>query len=318
MKAFCKIVGVSLITVASGLFAATEFPGNLVPADVAKAFTSGSIYKSLPDNFPTPTLPAGTPLYVLGSVDNTYAQQLLLGTTLAAGEIREILKKAYATNGWVDLSRYPDNLELCHDVQGVLSFRMTAPVGTENRVFVNRSRRIPIAEPAMTCAEQLAYQNGGPATTPFLIFQDAIPLLKMPTSAQSPIPSFPISISSGSGPNGTFYQSNSDTGATIPGYSLENLQEFVAQQMTEEGWTLDGDFVGSKSASAVWFKTVFVPVRGPVGVPAGIATEMVLTADITLLNLKADDYSLSLRVTAGDQPPRTPIGIRGIGSFFPR
>src|SRR5688572_1760911 len=125
MKAFFGIAGLTLIAAWSSSFAATEFPGNLVPADIAKAFTSGTIYRGLPDNFPTPALPAGTSLYVLGSMDNTFQQQLLLGTTLSGGEVREILKTAYAALGWLDVSGSPNVLDLCHDTHGTINFRMT-------------------------------------------------------------------------------------------------------------------------------------------------------------------------------------------------
>lgn len=313
MTSLRNLFAISAIVVSSNSFAATEFPGDLVPGDVAKEFSSGKIYSSLPDNFPVPVLPAGTPLYVLGSVDNTYTQRLLLGTTLTGAEVRRLMIAGYAPAGWVDVSVAPTVLDLCHDTLGILHFQMTTPIGSQSRIVVNRSIRIPTADSAMTCAEQLAYQNGGPATTPYMIFFQAVPQLALPPTA-SPNTGirYPFGISSGSGIGGTSYRSESDFTVDIPNYSLGQLQAFFAAQMMEKGWSRDGGFVGDKSASSVWFKKVPIPVREPAGVPTGYATEMLLTASLQLLNVRANAYTVSLTVSTGESQRLPAIGIRGI------
>ncbi len=67
-----NIITILAFTYSSVSFAQTEFPGNLIPANIAKEFSSGVISNSLPKNFPIPILPSNTSLYVLGSVDNIY------------------------------------------------------------------------------------------------------------------------------------------------------------------------------------------------------------------------------------------------------
>jgi hypothetical protein len=308
-----NIITISVITLSPCLLAATEFPNGVIPAEIANEFSSGKIYSSLPDNFPAPVLPAGTQLFVLGSVDNGFGQEVLLGTPLSGGEVRDILKAGYAQNGWIDLSRSSNILQLCHDVHGSLTFQLRPPIGAENRIQVQRSQRMFAMETGTTCAQELDYQNGGPARTPFQVFRESIPMLEMPAGTVNPGPLLPGGISSTGSSGSSYFRSQLDRGAAIPDYSLEELQQFLGQQMTEDGWALDGDFVGSKSASSVWFKTVEVPVpdHDVTGIPAGIVTTLLLTAEMTLLDQGEDAYLISLRVTQGD-PSGGTIGIRGI------
>jgi hypothetical protein len=304
-------IAISVISFSTTLFAATEFPNGLVPSDIVNEFVSGEIYNGLPDNFPVPILPAGTPLYVLASVDNGYGQELLLGTTLTGAQVRDLMKEGYAPSGWVDLSRSPNILQLCHDTLGSLTFQMRSSVGAENRINVQRSPRFFLSEPDSTCAQQLDYLNGGPARSASQVFRESIPELDLPPGTVNPGPLFPGGLSSGGSVGSLYMQSRTERSMEIPDYSLAELQDFIAQQMTADGWQLDGDFVGTKSASSLWFKTVRVPSEEVV-VPAGIA--LVLTADLTLLNKVEDAYSLSLIVTHGD-PSGGSIGIRGVSPF---
>lgn len=309
MIALRNITLISALAFSSTPYAATEFPGNLVPAEIAEEFVFGNIYSSLPENFPAPTLPAGTQLYVLGSVDNGTSQRILLGTTHTGQELREILKTGYSASGWIDLSRSPTSLDLCHDVHGRLSFQMGDPVGTEKRVLVNRYRTVALSGEALTCAQQLAYQNGGPPSSLYALFLESVPVLQVPPQTAGSGPALPFGrISSSSGSSGAYYERQQDTSLTIPDFTLAKLQQHFALQLTQVGWALDGAAVGEKSASAVWFRTVHLPVTTT---SQTAATDMLLTGVLTLLYVKNDTYRVTFTVHTGEIMPSTAIGISG-------
>jgi hypothetical protein len=309
MNTLRNIALISSLAFSSALFAATEFPNDLVPADIAEKFSQGKIYSSLPDGFPVPILPAGTNLYVLGSVDHVVSQRLLLGTTLTGNELRELLKAGYAPGGWLDLSRFPDSLDLCHDTLGRLSFRMDTPAGNENRVLATRSSAIAMSPESMSCAEQLAYQNGGPPTTPYAVFQDEVPQLKVPLETTNSGPTLPFgSVSSSSGASGVYYEREQDSTLTIPDYSLAELHEHFAQQLMEEGWQQDTDSIGVRSTTAVWFKSVMVS-------PSSVAGRVInMTAVMTLLETLPDTYRVVFTVHSGNRAGSGIISIGGLGS----
>jgi hypothetical protein len=288
-----SFVFVTALCVFPALYAATEFPGNLIPGDVAEAFAFGKIYRSLPENFPVPALPASLNLYVIASEEAGW-QRLLLGTTHSGAELREILKSAYVGSGWLDLSTSPNGLDLCHDTYGILSFRMADPVGSENRVMVTRFPGRPGSVP--DCAQRWAGLNGGPPSSEYQAFLSAIPTFKMPEEtigSGSTLPYGSLAVISGAGID--YDEQRYDITLTVPRYSLVKLHEHFSRQLIEAGWKLDTDSIGMKSTSAVWFKTVQVQ---PSATTPGYQT--IVTGIMTLLNQKEDIYRLILAVQAGN------------------
>jgi hypothetical protein len=146
---------------AASLHAATEFENGLVPAELVREFAGGTVYKSLPDNFPAIPLPATVDLRLIGSMEQFSSQRLLLRTSLGVDAIRAQLRTALLGAGWVDLSIDPSPLSLCHDQHGSMQIS-TTDRGGDNRVHVSRSFwPLSIPRPGtQTCAEQLAARQG--------------------------------------------------------------------------------------------------------------------------------------------------------------
>lgn len=290
------------------LQAATEFDQGLAPVELVREFTGGTLYKSLPDNFPLISLPADLDLRLIGSVDQFSNQRLLLRSSLGAEPLRERLRTALLAAGWVELgANVPtSSLSLCHDQHGSLQIR-TSTVGSESRVHVSRSFwPLPLPQPnAQTCAQQEAAQSSSSSWHAFYLEQ--LPVLEVP--AQTTTPALPLrpfaSLSSSSGSAGISIDIEREGIIEVPDTTSALLFEHFAAQMTAQGWRKDSAGTGAKSATSVWYKTVAAPEFAGAEVAA-----IEFNGMLSLQNTAGNSYRVQLRLQA------LSATAAGIGSFY--
>ncbi len=269
---------------AAPLHAATEFPGGLVPMDVVREFTGGTLYASLPDGFPPVSVPAGLDLRLLGSTSDTYGQKVVLRTALSREELFDALRPALLAQGWVDVSSTTSTivyqLRVCHDEYGTLYISVNSANAGGNRVDVNRST-FPTST---TCLEQQAQAETNDAWSAF--YTAHIPVLEVPPeTVDTMLP--PILHMGSSSSSGGRISITRDGNIEVPGTTAVELLAHFAQQMNEQGWTLDSSSEGERSASSVWIRSDTAPE---------LATEPVeMLTTLTVLSGSDEVYTINLR-----------------------
>lgn len=271
------ITALTVVTVITASFSATplvadtEFEDN-IPIELARALLSGvgnatdvKIYSDIPDSFPEFDLPDGVTL--AGSVDQSPNQQVLLrsdgdGTDQQAALIESLQDRGYlliappATamqqTGFISPSAVMPSIpaQLCHDSQGLVYIRLQPQ---SDHTFINITMRSYASQVASTCAEQAA-QRGGAARSPaffsssagFRSLQNSMPRLALPEDAATTHAQYRSAFVSASPDH-----AESKTDFTID-WSLADVQTFFAEQITEQGWTLDSDSAGDRVALGAW------------------------------------------------------------------
>lgn len=318
-----------LAALAPSAQAATDFVNGLVPIELVRQFTSAAVYRSLPDTFPVVTLPEGTDVRLVGSMQRGSTLDALL-VTENVGALYDALMSAYTAAGWLNVgeSALFGFGQLCHDQLGVMI--ITRPTPTYMGLRLTHSRAY--LQPGQTCASAAAGSS-----TPWIeyIF-GLVPALTPPPQAQ-PAESFrpyqvvlqPDPFLPGGVVGGTLaYASDIDA----PDLDLADLYAYFAADLEQQGWEIDSEGAGEKSATAVAYKVVPPPANVD-------ASDTQLTGFLTLLDTGDATYrvTFSLKFTTdaditlglllqvpytimgnGQLPPlnEPTLGIRGIPSGF--
>jgi hypothetical protein len=319
------------LSVPAILTAATEFPDGLIPIQLVREFAGGgNIYRSLPDGFPVVTLPPGTDVRVLGSMQRGTVSDVILTTTQSANSLRTVVATAYTAAGWTDLPGGSTNVSsLCHDVHGNLTLMaLTSSPGCLRQLHSPSNTSGP------TCAERAQDE-----TRWVNYFFDLLPTLTPPPQA---VPSSGLGISffggmsTRSNSSGTTVSLPRDFSYRIPAINIPGLYAHFAARLSEQGWVNDSEDSGLVSATSVWYRS-----EPP---PEGVdANDTQLTGTMTILHQGGDTYTLSFTLQAttdarvtpglsvsvrefvpydimgnGERPPLTQptIGIRGIPSGY--
>jgi hypothetical protein len=268
------------------LHAATEFENGLVPVELVRQFTSGSVYRSLPDGFPVVSLPAGTDVRLLGGMLRGTTRDALLTTQNVAG-LYLALMTAYKAAGWVlvgeDLN--VGFSRLCHDRLGYLS--ITRPAATYGGL---RLTHTPATfPPGQGCA------SVGDLTPWLNYFFGLMPLLTPPPQARPAASFTPYTLSMRSAryasAGGGTVVLESEQNLTVPDINIAGLYAHYAARLGEQGWAIDSEDTGVRSATAVAYK-----VAAP---PANVtASDTQLTGFLTIRNTGGTIYRVTLAMEA--------------------
>lgn len=234
-----------------------------VPVDLARAFAGGgTIYRGLPPDFPSFTLPAG--LSVMGSHDLGNFQRVLLRSAPEGGEAQRAIAQALLAEGWTELPAQaparetgfiipdpgtprPKPVMLCQDDFGRLEVR--GETGVENRVYLQRFAYEPAAR-GTSCeehAQNLATPRAPRSSVPPL--QPYLPVLAAPPSSL-PQPNQSLF---GSGSGSSFER---DTLVAVVDLSAGELLAHYARQMREQDWEADAEWAGEITAGGTWMRSV--------------------------------------------------------------
>lgn len=307
MKMLRKIVLLGGIFASASGSAAVEFANGLIPVELARALNGGNYYRTLPDDFPVPPLPASLELEVIGSIEWGSQQQVLVRNSAPGDTVRAALQAAYASQGWLTLMNYPGALVLCHDQHGTLQISSDDSIAGALRTKVARIQ-YPLSYPLeQSCADQLENIQSGGTSGITGFFQKLLPVLEVPDSAVSnPLPGLGIRALSTSlaGANAEVTQEGS---IQLADFSAAQLQQYFAPQLQEQGWLQDSAATGVRSASSVWFKMAqALPVAGQT------SEEQEYTLVMTLLNATEDTWRVSLKLQTGNG---SATGSFGVGSI---
>lgn len=305
---------ISALGLSATLNAAVEFSDGLVPAELARVFIGGTIYRSLPDNFPVPALPPGLDLQVVGSLEQGSNQQVVLHSGRASEAVFADLREAYQAEGWVDLSLQASRLALCHDQLGSLQVLVSTTGPDASHIRAIRSILPSGLGPlpgSLTCAQQRAMiEEAANEAAPSTWFFQLMPVLELPADAEPASQFSPgligrfVSVSS----SGSGFEMDNDGGFSLADTTMAELQEHFALQLEEQGWTGDSSGLGDTSASSVWYRTV----QPPVATGGTAAPDLPLTGIMTLLSTGDDNYRMLFKLQGGEGVPRPSLGIRGI------
>jgi hypothetical protein len=285
----------------SSLHAATEFTDGLVPMDIVREFSGGTVYPSLPDDFPPMNWPADTDLHVIATTVQPYSQRILLRTSHSSHEIQQRLLAVLTVHGWTQISSLSSYyLLMCHDRYGQMTIT-TSNTGTYTRVSVSRSV-IPQGLTGLpTCAEQQRTTRENDIAQNF--FSTQLPVLEVPAGTVQSVPRAYLIGGSSSFYSNDGVEISRDGVIQVPDTTVADLYEHFAAQMQEQGWQVDSSDAGQRGASSVWLKSMTVP---------GATTSTEVMTTLTLLLGVDAHYSVQLRLQS---LPKAGGGLGIIGIF---
>jgi hypothetical protein len=322
-----KLVLLASLALSTQLHAATEFPDGLVPVELVRQFTSGAVYRSLPDNFPVVALPAGTDVRLLGSMQRGSTHDAIL-TTQNVGALYQALVTAYTAAGWISLSSSPaaQYSQLCHDDLGLLF--ITRPTPDYEGLRLTHSAIAFSPDP--TCAALANHSSSSWLN----YFFGLLPALTPPPQASSAdtMPPYLISISSARiSSNRDAIVLTYDREIDVPNINIAGLYAHYAARVGEEDWVIDSEDTGVRSATAVMFKTAAPPAdvtagdtqltgvltivhTGDIRYRVTLSVEATTDADVDINGL----FGVPYNVMGNGLPPLNDpaIGIRGIPSGY--
>ena len=263
-------LGVSLFAAFDFAKADTEFEDS-IPIAVAEAlFDIGlggqfAAYSDIMDDFPEFQLPSE--FDVMGSVVQNSQMRVALTTELEESAATEALKESFLDSGWVEMpqfQRFPSTRgfvsavetrtfygsQICHDEHGQLSigFRQR----DEGNVVSLRSS-YGFARNWRNCDELIAQQEQSMAMMRGRSsgLGELMPRLEVPEEArQGSRPALMLGGMSSS-------SDSAETDARIElEWELERVYQHFAEQILEQGWTLDTESIGSLTATGTWTQTV--------------------------------------------------------------
>lgn len=272
-KTFYVLTGITAIiaSLSSGPISAdTEFEDS-IPIDLARALLRGvgnaidvKIYSDIPDSFPAFELPAGATL--MGSVDHTHNQQVVLQSDGDGLEQQSALIESLQNNGYTLIERMPFSTpqtgfvsaspqemsfptQLCSDPEELIHLRLDPE---PERTFINITHTNGINLGNFSCADRLAQASNSQAFSPFAsrspgigALRSSMPRLELPDDATLQAPYMPRFMS------GSSDQMKSEI-AFVVDWSLAEVQTFFAEQIAAQEWTLDSDSAGDHVALGAW------------------------------------------------------------------
>lgn len=317
MKSLNPVCHMRSIAVAALLFvpiacldAAEEFQDS-IPLEVAEAlfgFGSGgnmNVYSDIMDEFPEFELPGR--FEVLGSSERAMGSlTLALVTALNEEDARESLVESFADEGWIEMPNFgmpsmetgfvsanqpvrPSYRQLCHDEYGQMNISYSDRGG---RNFVTASTGAAFGGDYRTCSERIEEQEMSMArfSQRNQGIREYMPLLLVPEDARQGR----VAFLRGGGMSSSGNSAETDTNFSIE-WELAEVFEHFAQQIVEQGWTLDAESLGSITAAGTWTQ------------PSEGGANLVVRLDVVKSN--EDRYDLTLRVEG-------PGGRRGGGVFY--
>jgi hypothetical protein len=249
----------------------------------------------------------------VGSLDvGASLQQVLLESTQGLDTLREALRAAYVAAGWTDLSPIPMLVRLCHDTQGTLQINTSAQAGTQ-RLRVLRTNAISSVDPTLSCSQQQGSQQSGGWPTYFL---GLMPVLAVPPQTIVPprgtvVRPF-VSMSSSSSSSGTSIEMEHDGLIEVPDIDIAGLYAHFAARLAEQGWSRDSEGYGTRSATAVWYKTAAPPAHAAAG-----TADTELTGTLTILNTSGNNYRVQFKLQGTVSGQILPGGNIIVRDFVP-
>lgn len=289
------------------LNAAEEFQ-EVIPIEVAEAlFSFGAsgnlrVYADIVDEFPNFSLPAQ--FEVLGSSVRAGAMMTLaLRTPLDEDSARTALIESFANEDWIEMPEFgppraeygfvsanqpapPSYKQLCHDDFGQMTMAYSEGEAA-NVLTLNTGNAF--GGDYRSCAERIQQIETSMARSSQrgMGISQYMPLLIVPEDArQGRMPFINVSGSSSSGNS-----AETDTSFMLE-WELDALYEHLADQIVEQGWTLDAESLGSVTASGNWTRQLEE------------GANLVLRLDV--VSQQEDRFDLTLRVEG-------PGGRRGWG-----
>lgn len=305
----CFVFAVLSVSTMSSTYAAEEFQDS-IPIEVAEAlfgFGQGGslqVYDGIAEGFPVTQFPAD--FEVIGSSNRSTSITVALVTPLNEENARAALTEIFVDDGWVEMPQFdrigretgfvspnqpprPSFRQLCHDDHGQLnlSYRERDP-----RNIVTLGLGSAFGGNFRSCAERIEQQERAMAMSrqSAMGIREQMPLLLVPEEARQG--NMPFLRATGARSSGN--TAETDTSFALE-WELEAVFEHFAEQILEQGWTLDIESIGSVTATGTWVQQT------------EDGENLVLRLDV--VNSQEDRFDLTLRIEG-------PGGRRGSGVFF--
>jgi len=224
---------------------------------------SVGFYRGVPPDFPDIALPRG--VSVLGSMTQRNGHRVVLRAPPDAGQQREALVRAMEASGYRMLTRPPQTdpdqrgfvapavippgmpVQLCHDDRGNMTVRVVS--GGVEPMLVLMGSPLPVQQARMSCDQQEARMDrmGGPGRASRGA-QQYMPRLELPPDATSRAAA---AFSPFRGISGSLDNARTSTDVSIE-WEPGRLHEHFAGQLREQGWAVDSEASGTRSAISGW------------------------------------------------------------------
>ena len=258
-----------LLGVSSTLYGATEYEDS-VPLELVRVLLGNPmvndevrVYSDVHDQFPT--LSYSDQFEILGSIDQVYSQRVVLKTDLDSQTATDSLQEDLERQGFIPFTQ-PFNAELnrgfvvpqqtrrptqmCRDDVGNMSISVLQM--DNNSVFI-----LAISQPnnlqSQSCEQKLEEQNQNYAMMQNMRnrgqsnLRQYLPRMEVPTADFRPRRVFGGGGSSSTSGNTleTEFELNTD-------WTISEVYQHLADQISEQGWDLDSESVGDITANSDW------------------------------------------------------------------
>lgn len=224
-------------------------------------------YSTIPESFPTVEIPSDFELRA--AYDGSGSIAVVFETSFSQSEAIETLVAAFIAAGGWSKYEYPmpepqgfatvlqsDTVNLCHDSLPAVRIE---PIERESSIFLRISTSHPgnhrtCAEVMIQIAQSLELMTGSPDAVMGL--GDYLPVLVIPGDMLEG-----VGYGSGGGSGSRFADATFSAKINL---SLSELNEHFAQQLRDQGWVFEGDWVGETAAGGAWIldKEVNTPIFG--------------------------------------------------------
>lgn len=302
------LITLSVVALPAG--ADTEFEDS-IPIEVAEVLFDASlngqfeIYSDIADAFPPFELPDN--FTVIGSTVQNGNLRAVVSSAMASDAAIQQLRDAFEVEGWEQLPAYNppaqdtgfvapgpvivrSNTSLCHDELGRLSIS-SAERGTTNYYAIFMYNAF-MGSSQGSCASQLAMQQQSLAQMRFSEgIRQYMPRMEVPEAENiRPRGAF---IGGGSSSSNNSAETETNLRSNL---GIEALYEHFAEQILEQGWEIDSEVVGDRSANGTW-------TRSP-------EPDLELVGTLSVLETSDSNYELRFRLRAEGDPGNLGLFLR--------
>ncbi len=284
-----------------------------MPPDIVEALfdsygdSNFAVYSDIPNGFPAFAVPQG--FSVVGSVSQMSTLRVVFETESSEDDAIAAASEAFFAENWIPFPLYrpqqqqtgfisPQELNLsraevlCHDELGHLTLRYTERDSgnyLSAGVSLYRSRQVG------GCEQQLAMQQDAVGQLPRTRgLRQYLPRMEIPEAQSLPRPV--AFISGGSSSTGNSVETD---GYMKSDEEIDAIYEFFAEQIVEQGWVLDSESVGSRSANGTWTKAEEANLN--------------LIGTLSILDVGDDEFELQFKLTAEGLPGNNSSLFRSFG-----
>ena len=279
------------------ILADTEFEDSIPIEKVEALFNAYyedqfAVYSDIAEEFPDFPVPAG--FSVVGSVFQMTTLRVVFETDLEESEAIQSIVQVFEAQNWIQFPTFSRPIQevgfiaprqfnmgrsqtLCHDDLGHITIRYAE---RDHGNYLSAGYSLVRSNQQGDCEQQLAVQQASfSQMSQSLGLRQYLPRMEIPESQNRPrVAAWMVG---GSSSSGNLVETD---GAMTSDQDIEEVYRYFADQIENQGWELDSEAVGTRSANGTWTKSP--------------ESNLNLLGRLSVLDSGDSNYELQFRLTA--------------------